>query len=876
MFAGLTAFLLAAKPGDYAKAPAELITQVGWLSLVVVVLVFLWAWTRTKSIRRSVLALEDPRVFAVMRIGFALMTIQVFWNMHPYWRMMWSDEGIFSIAEGRQRYGRTALAGWSPTEGFFDAWAILRFFTSKYSAFFFWASPEFVAGYLYATFAVLLLFAAGVLSRITGVLGYLMMSSIYNHNALWLEGTDTVYRVFWILLLCCKTGHAWSFDNWWRCRRLRKKGLLDDGSPPAADLPPGKVRQPIYRLAPSWPRYLMMLQLVGIYTTTGMVKTGSVWARGDALYYALNMDHFYRFLGFTQWVSSLFATTLFRVMTWVTHWWEMCFSIVGLGMILKFGLDHKDQAWYRDQQQQKVRLWLGRACLLGLFITVYYLNIKLYPYCIDVNKATDAEVALRVATGLFRINLAYGILVGLTVLWYIVGPFPLKLVKPGKRLFGRIPLPAWTLSREWMRKWLLGRRVWLTLGLMFHGFLFIFMNIGMFPLIMMMTYAAWFSGDEVNRALRWCVQKARLIPRLGARIPARLDRLFVPAQAPETVPIRGRQIPDWLVLVLGLGALGLVYLRIEKTQDLDDFVYLWFGACLLTAVCFRLWWLRRRMPTPEQIGGGPALAYGTFGRTVALLLVLWHGGAIVSVLFPGYPVFNTFRGKMRSFFSWWVSSTATTQSWRMFAPNPPRANSFMKTVVVEQDGTRWDLQNNSLKNRPNPWIWNDRMRKMQRRMMGKGKWYLKHWAAFQCREWMLRTGSMPARIEVDKIWYRIPTPEQVTSMGYYNPYTRPTRKKHVQTNRCKEEDLPLRFKQRRGLPVSDEDIEQAEAGEEAELRKFSTRRRTWEQRRNFFGGFSRKEKAKPTSTRPPISRSRPRPAAAAYVEPDDEQGPDDE
>ncbi|MGB1014844.1 MAG: hypothetical protein ACPG4T_11970, partial [Nannocystaceae bacterium] len=93
MLAGLTGILLAAKPGDYAKAPAELITQAGWLSLLIVVLVFLWVWTRTQSVRRSLLALEDPRMFALMRIGFGLMTIQVFWNLHPYWRMLWSDEG---------------------------------------------------------------------------------------------------------------------------------------------------------------------------------------------------------------------------------------------------------------------------------------------------------------------------------------------------------------------------------------------------------------------------------------------------------------------------------------------------------------------------------------------------------------------------------------------------------------------------------------------------------------------------------------------------------------------------------------------------------------------------------------------------------------
>jgi hypothetical protein len=46
----------------------------------------------------------------------------------------------------------------------------------------------------------------------------------------------------------------------------------------------------------------------------------------------------------------------------------------------------------------------------------------------------------------------------------------------------------YVLDREWFCKWFLGRRVWLMLGLMFHGNLQLFMNIGMFPPIMMSIY----------------------------------------------------------------------------------------------------------------------------------------------------------------------------------------------------------------------------------------------------------------------------------------------------------------------------------------------------------------------------------------------------
>ena len=38
----------------------------------------------------------------------------------------------------------------------------------------------------------------------------------------------------------------------------------------------------------------MILQLAIIYMWTGCAKTGSVWAKGYSLYYALNLDHFAR------------------------------------------------------------------------------------------------------------------------------------------------------------------------------------------------------------------------------------------------------------------------------------------------------------------------------------------------------------------------------------------------------------------------------------------------------------------------------------------------------------------------------------------------------------------------------------------------------
>ncbi|MEZ4383554.1 MAG: hypothetical protein R3A79_19645 [Nannocystaceae bacterium] len=825
---------------NYTKVPPELTIDVGWLSLFFVASILLWAWTRAESVRRSLLSLEDPRTMAVIRIGFAIMTIQCFWNMKPYWRLLWSDEGLFMMEEARERLGRTALSGWSPEAGFYDWWAAAKFFASKYSFLFFKGSPEFVSAYMYAFAGVLLLYAAGVATRVTGLLSMVMMVSVYNRNAIYLEGTDVVYKVFWFILIFARAGHAWSFDNWLRCKILRARGKLQE-----VGEPPDPSKAPVYRLIPAWPRYLMMGQLVAIYTQTGLVKTGSVWANGDALYYALNMDHFYRFEVYTQRLSAALSTNIFKWMTYVTHWWEMCFAAAALGMILRFGLEHRDEAWYQAVERQRWRVWLGRLALVAAYLLIYKINVEAYPYCIDIGKNPDqAKVAARVVAGLGTIHAAYLVYIPLAVAaWFGLRRWPIRLWP--ERKVGRVTIPSVRLDQEWLHRWFLSRRVWLTLGFCFHGILILFMNIGMFPFIMLMTYAAWVRGDEFARAGQWLLRRLRGVRALAWLAPARADRLMDPAQPTSTVPLRGRRVPDLLVLLSGAVGVGLVVYRAEADnldkELLEDYVYYWIGATFLVAALLRF--VGRKRASVELWRGGPALAYGTLGRTLALAAVLWHGASVALTLFPSYPIFK-YRGQARAIFSKYTSRTQTSQSWRMFAPNPPRANSFMKTVVVEPDGDRWDLRNNSFTYRPFPWIWNDRMRKMHRRMIGKGKWYLKYWTAFHCRDWLLEHGVYPTKIEVYKIVTRIPSPEQVAKKGWYRPRDLPAKETLVETHRCPNDGLPLYMKERYGLEITDEDRERAAAEDERKERSYENRRKAWDRRRDFGGPGPKK----PTAT----------------------------
>ncbi len=931
---GLVAFFLKDTP-DYPDFPPEFATQVGWMIFAAVALVAFYGWTRAHSVRRALLALEDPRTMAVLRIGFGLFTLLCFLNLEPYWRMLWSDEGVFDLAYAQDRLGRGALRAWTPEEGFFGfhtgevflpylfgvdvdvtfaerfeqwrIWSLGVFLWDKPSMHYFYGSPSFVVGYMFAFFGVLLLYSAGVFSRVTGVLAWLMMSGLYNRNALYWEGTDTVYRSFWIILLFAKTGHAWSFDNWLRCRRLRHQGRLAHETPAepsgsdAPDQAEGKASEktlePVYRRIPAWPRYLFMLQLAAIYITTGSVKTGGVWEEGDALYYALNMDHFYRFEYFTQWVSSIFGLNLFRVNTWVTHYWERLFPLVLLGVGLKFHLENRNEPWFRKQivPWRRVLSW---AAMIGAYALIYRIVYITTPFCTPLadGKVQDTTHKLVMINGFFL-----GLFPVFALAWLALGRWPLTVFRGGRSLgpltkrFGWLVLPEFRITQNTLRWVFFGRRVWLPIGFIFHGTLIAFMNIGMFAPIMMLTYAGFVRGDELVTGFRW--MRRRALGPLRRRAGG-IDPWLADAEDPREVPVRGRMVPDVVVLAFGLVGAWLIWKKVEKVEWVGTATYWWLAAAAAVALAFRFW-----PPSARSLTGArkPALAYTAFGRALALFAVVWHASAVALTLFPSYPIFSKWRSPARSVHSSWLRGVGASQGWRMFAPNPPRSNTFMKTVVVLDNGDRWDLRNNSYHygqpgsttSRPNPWIFNDRMRKMQRRMVGKGKWYLRYWADYQCREWMLEHGEMPKEIDVKKYVNRIPDPK-VTSYWVpgefkgkldrgsgatvgepFDPRKLKTREVAVQTHKCKEEDLPLRMKQRYGLPITGQDEAKAEREEQQRERKFNSRKSAWERRKDWGRWFA-EDVRKAEEARANKARSRSEPSGYFRTLREIEPEPEDE
>ncbi len=251
---------------------------------------------------------------------------------------------------------------------------------------------------------------------------------------------------------------------------------------------------------------------------------------------------------------------------------------------------------------------------------------------------------------------------------------------------------AWRVA-AWIRRWILGRRIWITWAVATMGGIFVTMNIGMFQPVMLALCLVYFRGEELAAALAW---------RPGRPLPVRT------VTAPH---------------------------------------------------------------------GGP-LVYGPAGRVVLSAMLLWHAAAVGIWLVPEHDAIAALRTPARVWVRPWLELTRTTQGWGMFAPNPPRHNVFMQVLVTDAEGEVWDMQTDvyAPSRRTLPFVWNDRMRKMNRRIIGGepgGAWYQKWYARWQCRAWALdHGGALPRSVELVKLSYAIPTPEALRDRGWYRPAQR--------------------------------------------------------------------------------------------------------
>jgi len=842
----------------YPEVPAVTAVHVGWLLGLAALGLLVWGWSRAESLRRAVLGRDDPRVFAMLRIAFAAITLITFVNMLPIADLLWSDEGMFDLASSQRRWGARCLEGWTSVDGFLGdgGWpGFFHFVTHRPSLLVLHGSPRFVHAYLAVFFASLVCFGIGFRTRAAGVIAWFLMIGLYNHNSVYLEGTDTVLRCMWWVLLFARTDAAWSVDAWIRrrteARRVARGGRVDAGrlvdrlghwvpvmvgvaalldlcgQPlwPArllallvtfacvamafAQRGPRPAEEPLEPV-PRFPRLLIMLQLAAIYLSTGLVKTGIEWRRGDALHYAISNPHLARFEAGSLAASRVLGSNLFHVATWVTLTWEVTFGLVLLGAALRFDAVHRRDPWSRAERGGAARMWIGRAGLFAAWVSAYFMARTAYPYMLALGRqgeVNDPTAELR----------------ALSIMWWVVVPL---LVAAWWALRGRrLVVPLWSnrrlvFDRAVIRRWVLGRRVWLGVGAVFHGLLVVTLNIGMFPFVMLAAYLAFFESDELLAPL---AGRRRVEPSMPANAATRASRARVPLVA--------------LALTVCTFAAVVATARLGSTVEVWSwstgrwFALPWAIGLAVAAVRGRPFARPAADPRdgPGGVGRGPPLIVGPARRVLVAAFVLLHGLTVVALCLPTHAVFDTWRRPLQRAVMPYAELAHVRQGWRMFAPNPPRSTSFMRTVVETGDGTFTKMGPDFFDDRPTVFWINDRRRKMHRRMVGKGTWYLTPWGEAHCRLWMREHGEPAQAVIVERIDERIVPPPRY--LGDPSPGRVRIRAKRKQVRRVPCGDnggVDAALAERWGLPVPAGARAEAEADRRRALSRAKTKRARWE------------------------------------------------
>lgn len=214
-------------------------------------------------------------------------------------------------------------------------------------------------------------------------------------------------------------------------------------------------REPGTDAIPSWPRHLMILYMIPMLCANGLAKSGKMWGEGDAFYYVINHPWWHPT---PMWrISELFGTNLFRIMTWTTHVFEILFPLVVVGLVVRI---------WREEKLESLRgrmLWISRAITFSIGVVIIWFA--------TVRWNDERHLPYFAVIGL-----------GLCLCW----------VAPLLALARRMP--------ERALRWIVGRRVWATLLLLFSTQLFFVLEIGWFTGVVMCTTLLLFDGEELGRA----------------------------------------------------------------------------------------------------------------------------------------------------------------------------------------------------------------------------------------------------------------------------------------------------------------------------------------------------------------------------------------
>lgn len=192
----------------------------------------------------------DARVLALFRIALGALLLIDLADRIPDLFTFYSDAGILPRAmllDGMVRTWRFSL---------FDAIG----------------NPVLIALTYAVGAAAVLAMMLGYRTRLATFVTWLFVLSLHERNLVVLDSGDTVIRILCFWMLFADSGAVWSLDVKWGRR--------------AAEL-----------LVPVAPLRVMQLQVAVIYLCAALLKNGSTWQNGTAVYHAMQLSDWVRPLG---------------------------------------------------------------------------------------------------------------------------------------------------------------------------------------------------------------------------------------------------------------------------------------------------------------------------------------------------------------------------------------------------------------------------------------------------------------------------------------------------------------------------------------------------------------------------------------------------
>lgn len=245
-----------------------------------------WLSAALRQVSRTVADVESPQTYALLRIGLGALVIANVSTLWPILEYLYSDHGLVPAARvcGRGMANLSVLCHLPPD----------------------WGPQAFLVGFTAITTA----FTLGLATRVTGVLTVVLHASLWWRTTYVSWAGEHCFADFLFILCFARCGEAYSIDRWLRGRR-------------------GAAWTPV----PSWPRYLLILQVTLCLGVNGWAKWGEEWRSGTALHYVLANDRFHRFPSWT--LLHTLGPTIMRALTYVAWLTERCFPLVVLGLLIR-------------------------------------------------------------------------------------------------------------------------------------------------------------------------------------------------------------------------------------------------------------------------------------------------------------------------------------------------------------------------------------------------------------------------------------------------------------------------------------------------------------------------------------------------------------